>query len=65
MLGNNLGHNIKGANQLRLIAVWLDWSPSRFKIPVNELEVPKYAIKRPINLINIIRSIEEKHFSEA
>ena len=63
MLGNNLERDIKGANQLGLTSVWLDWSPRRSKIPANELEVPQYTIKRPIDLIDIIRSIEEKHLS--
>ena len=63
MLGNNLERDIKGANQLGVTSVWLDWSPRRSKIPANKLEVPQYTIKRPIDLIDIIRSIEEKHLS--
>ena len=33
MLGNYLERDIKGANELGMISVWLDWSPRRPKTP--------------------------------
>lgn len=59
MLGNNLERDIKGANQLGLMSVWLDWSPRRSKIPADTLEVPRYTIKQPLELLAIIDQIEQ------
>lgn len=58
MVGNNLARDIKGANQLGLISVWLDWAPRRSKIPADDLEIPQYTIKTPLELLPIIEAIE-------
>jgi HAD superfamily hydrolase (TIGR01549 family) len=58
MLGNNLSRDIKGANQLGMISVWLDWAPRRSKIPVDSSEVPNYTIKTPLELLNILKELE-------
>ena len=58
MVGNNLERDIKGANQLGLISVWLNWSPRRSKIPADASEVPQYTIKLPLELLTIIDQIE-------
>jgi len=58
MLGNHLSRDIKGANQLGIISVWLDWSPRRHKIPADASEVPQYSIKNPIELLDVIHRLE-------
>jgi len=58
MVGNHLGRDVKGANNLGLISVWLDWSPRRHKIPVDETEVPRHTIKLPLDLLKIIDELE-------
>ena len=60
MVGNYLARDIKGANQLGLISVWLDWAPRRPKIPADETEVPRYTIKTPAELAPLIKSLESK-----
>ena len=60
MLGNNLERDIKGANALGIISVWIDWAPRRSKIPADASEVPQYTIKTPLELLNVIAQIEEK-----
>ncbi|MFC1974967.1 HAD family hydrolase [Chloroflexota bacterium] len=60
MVGNNLARDIKGANQLGLISVWLDWAPRRSKIPADALEVPQYTIKTPAELLPLIELLENK-----
>lgn len=60
MVGNNLARDIKGANQLGLISVWLDWAPRRRKVPADELEVPQYTIEEPLELLSVIESLEQK-----
>jgi len=58
MVGNHLTRDIKGANQLGLMSVWMDWSPRRSKIPADDLEVPQYTIKAPEELIPLIERLE-------
>jgi HAD superfamily hydrolase (TIGR01549 family) len=59
MVGNNLKRDIKGANELGMISVWMDWSPRRSKVPANQSETPRFTIKKPLGLIAIINSLEE------
>jgi HAD superfamily hydrolase (TIGR01549 family) len=58
MVGNNLSRDIKGANDLGLISVWLDWSPRRSKIPADSSEIPQYTIKQPLDLLATLVQIE-------
>ncbi len=58
MVGNNLERDIKGANALGLISVWLDWAPRRAKIPADETECPCITIKNPLELLDVIATLE-------
>lgn len=60
MVGNNLARDIKGANDLGIISVWLDWSPRRSKAPVDASEMPQYTIKTPLELLPLIESLENQ-----
>ncbi len=60
MVGNNLERDIKGANQLGIISVWLDWSPRRSKIPADASEVPQFTIKLPLDLLHVIDELEQR-----
>jgi putative hydrolase of the HAD superfamily len=61
MVGNHLTRDVKGANQLGLMSVWIDWSPRRSKIPADALEVPNYTIKAPEELIPLIERLESEN----
>ncbi len=54
MVGNNLARDVCGANRLGLISVWLDWAPRRSKTPANEEQVPRYTIKEPLELLDVL-----------
>lgn len=58
MVGNYLARDIKGANDLGLISVWLDWAPRRPKTPADASEQPDYTIKTPLELLEVIDNIE-------
>ncbi|MEM7737520.1 MAG: HAD family hydrolase [Deinococcota bacterium] len=58
MVGNNLARDIKGANALGITSVWLDWAPRRSKVPENDSERPDYSIKLPIDLVDVLASLE-------
>jgi HAD superfamily hydrolase (TIGR01549 family) len=61
MIGNFLERDIKGANELGMISVWLDWAPRRPKVPADASEQPRYSIKEPLDLLRIIDEIEASH----
>ena len=58
MVGNNLSRDVKGANDLGMISVWIDWSPRRSKIPAVPSEVPQYIIKKPLDLLDILPGLD-------
>lgn len=58
MVGNYLARDIKGANQLGLISVWLDWAPRRPKTPAEPMEEPDYTITSPGALLRVIDLLE-------
>jgi HAD superfamily hydrolase (TIGR01549 family) len=60
MVGNNLARDVKGANALGLISVWLDWAPRRSKTPADTSEVPQYTIKTPGALLPLIQKLNNR-----
>jgi putative hydrolase of the HAD superfamily len=60
MVGNNLERDVKGANLIGLVSVWLDWAPRRSKIPADETERPRYTIKNPLDLLDLVASLEKQ-----
>jgi HAD superfamily hydrolase (TIGR01549 family) len=58
MVGNNLARDVKGANALGLISIWLDWAPRRPKIPADPSEQPCYTIKYPSELLDLLAQLE-------
>lgn len=65
MVGNNLERDIKGANDLGIISVWLDWSPRRSKIPVDDSQRPRYTIKTPLALLDVLKKLETSSGQQA
>jgi HAD superfamily hydrolase (TIGR01549 family) len=61
MVGNHLERDIKGANALGMISVWLDWAPRRSKLPADESERPDFTIRTPIDLLGVIGQIEQRY----
>lgn len=59
MVGNNLARDVCGANRLGLVSVWLDWAPRRAKTPANADEVPRYMIKEPLQLLEVISQLSQ------
>jgi HAD superfamily hydrolase (TIGR01549 family) len=59
MVGNHLERDIKGANALGMISVWLDWAPRRSKVPADDSEQPDFTIRAPLELLDVIAQIEQ------
>ncbi len=60
MVGNNLARDVKGANEFGIISVWLDWSPRRSRIPADALEIPRYTIHTPLELLAVLDELENE-----
>ncbi len=58
MLGNHLARDVKGANDLGIISVWLDWAPRRPKLPASVAETPRFSIKKPLDMLTILDQLE-------
>ena len=58
MVGNHLERDIRGANAVGMISVWLNWSPRRSKTPRDAGEAPQYTIRMPVELIQLVEDIE-------
>lgn len=59
MVGNNLARDIKGANALGLISIWLDWAPRRAKTPADPAEEPDFTIRQPLDLLTVLDAVEK------
>ena len=51
MVGNHLGRDVKGANNLGMISIWLDWSPRRHKTPAIHLKFRNTLSNNPWNCL--------------
>lgn len=60
MVGNYLARDVKGANALGMVSVWLDWGPRRPKVPADASEVPDYTIRLPLELLAVIDELERR-----
>jgi len=60
MVGNHLERDIKGANAMCMISVWLDWAPRRSKTPADESERPQFTIKTPLALLDVLDMLERE-----
>ncbi len=65
MVGNNLSRDIRGANELELISIYMSWSSRRSKVPANKLETPDYTIGKPDELLPLLGKLDEKSAAEA
>jgi putative hydrolase of the HAD superfamily len=60
MVGNHLERDIKGANALGMISVWLDWAPRRSKLPADDSELPAFTIRTLHELLAVIETLERR-----
>ena len=61
MVGNNLSRDVKGANELGMVSVHLDWSPRYPKTPIDTSEIPAHTIKMPLDLLSVVEHLEGNH----
>ncbi|MBT3272661.1 MAG: HAD-IA family hydrolase [Spirochaetales bacterium] len=65
MVGNNLERDIKGANRLGLVSVFLNWSPRRSSVPADRDETPDHTIALPLELLDLMDRLEAQAAARA
>ncbi|MCI0773909.1 MAG: HAD-IA family hydrolase [Chloroflexi bacterium] len=58
MVGNRLDRDIRGANDLGMVSVWIDWSSRYYAEPKNDAEVPDFTIHAPLELLDVLDELE-------
>jgi putative hydrolase of the HAD superfamily len=60
MVGNRVDRDVRGANDLGMVSVWLDWSGRYSGEADNESEVPNYTIHMPMELLEVMEELERE-----
>ena len=60
MVGNRLDRDVRGANELGMISVWIDWSPRYAKEPADPSEQPRFRVGQPLELLGVIDELERE-----
>ncbi len=60
MVGNRLDRDVRGANDLGMVSVWLDWSGRYSGGAENDSEVPNYTIHVPMELLEVMEELERE-----
>jgi putative hydrolase of the HAD superfamily len=60
MVGNRLDRDVRGANALGMISVWIDWSPRYAKSPADPSEQPRFRVSEPLEILAVIDGLERQ-----
>ena len=60
MVGNRLDRDVRGANIVGMISVWVDWSPRYSKVPADSIEEPRYRVREPLEVLGLIDTLERE-----
>jgi FMN phosphatase YigB (HAD superfamily) len=60
MVGNNLSRDVKGANQLGITSVHLNWTSRYPKTSLESHEQPDYTISEPLELLELVERLNEQ-----
>ena len=58
MVGNRLDRDVRGANKIGMVSVWIDWSGRYGTQPKDDREIPDYTIREPMELLEILEELE-------
>ena len=60
MVGNNLAKDVKGANDMGIRSVWMNWSDNYRKEPSDASEMPKYTVSSPEELVRLVEQLDRE-----
>lgn len=58
MVGNRLDRDVRGANDLGMVSVWIDWSGRNIDEPADDSEIPNFTIHTPLELMDVLEKLE-------
>jgi putative hydrolase of the HAD superfamily len=58
MMGNRLERDVRGASELGMVTVWIDWAVRYGKSPRQPSEVPDHVIHEPLELLDVLERLE-------
>jgi len=58
MVGNRLDRDVRGANDLGMVSVWIDWSGRNIDEPADDSEIPNFTIHAPLELMDVLEKLE-------
>jgi len=58
MVGNNLARDIRGANALGLISIWMVWNPDYPTVPAGPEETPDYQVSTAEDLGRLLAALD-------
>lgn len=58
MVGNNLARDVRGANALGLISIWLVWNPDYPTVPAGPEETPAYQVSTAAELGRLLAALD-------
>jgi putative hydrolase of the HAD superfamily len=58
MIGNNLARDIRGANALGLISIWMVWNPDYPTVPAGPEETPAYQVGTAAELGGLLAALD-------
>jgi putative hydrolase of the HAD superfamily len=61
MVGNNLARDIRGANALGLISIWLVWNQRYPLVCADDLETPRYQVSTAEDLATLLDALHAGH----
>jgi putative hydrolase of the HAD superfamily len=60
MVGNRLERDIRGATQIGMVSVWMNWSSRYAKVPAGPSEIPDHTIRQPLDLLTLMKPRESR-----
>ena len=60
MAGNRLERDVRGANDMGMVSVWIDWSPRYRKHARTPAEAPDHIIHEPLELLDVLDRLERE-----
>ncbi len=58
MVGNRLDRDVRGANDLGMVSVRIDWSGRYIDEPADDSEIPDFTIHMPLELMDVLETLE-------
>ncbi len=59
MVGNRLERDIRGANELGMTTIWIDWSGRYRKTPRIASERPDHVVNSPLEVLDVLYRLEQ------